>query len=42
MYMTVQGRRHIDHGEPLSLRLRLIPGSEARLVRLGEGFPNSP
>ena len=28
-YMTVHGRRHIDHGEPSSPRLRLMPGSEA-------------
>ena len=28
-YMTVHGRRHSDHGEPLSLRFRLMPGSEA-------------
>ena len=29
MYMTVQGRRHIAHGEPSLPRLRLIPGSDA-------------
>ena len=28
-YITVQGRRHSDHGEPLSRRFRLMPGSEA-------------
>ena len=28
-YITVQGLRHIDQGEPLSLRFRLIPGSDA-------------
>ena len=28
-YMRVHGRRHNDHGDPLSLRLRLNPGSEA-------------
>ena len=28
-YMTVHGRRHIDHGDPSSPRLRLMPGSEA-------------
>ena len=28
-YMTVHGRRQSDHGEPLSLRLRLMPGSLA-------------
>src|SRR5882762_9275902 len=27
-YMTVHGLRHIDHGEPSSCRLRLMPGSD--------------
>ena len=27
-YITVHGRRHIDHGEALFWRLRLSPGSE--------------
>ena len=29
MYMTVHGRRHIDHGEPSSWRFKLMPGSDA-------------